>query len=352
MLKKNLRTLKRNYYSKFDRSNFICLDANERPFEFNNKEIKKINQIINSKNYTKYPKYITKIINQISKREKIKNNMISIHPGIDGCLKAIFENFQMKRKIQLNSISPTYGMISVYSKMFNFKLNNIIENYNLVKKIFSRNPSIIYIANPNSPSGNLISYNDLIKIFKICERKKIFLIIDEAYIDFSKQKSFVSEVKKSKFLIVLKSYSKSFGLPGIRVGYMVSNSKNIDNFGKLRSIYDVSSLSLAVINYFEQNYKIVENYLQLIKENKIFIEKICIKLKIKYRITHGNFFYLTFKKNLTYKIFKFLKKNKILVKLVNDNNLKKNESSIRVTIGTIFQIRNLFNKIKKIKGNL
>ena len=154
MFKKNLELIKRNYYSDFDRSNFLCLDANERSFDFKKSELKKINNIFKSNNYTKYPKYIKKIIIKISKRERVKEKSISIHPGIDGCLKAIFESLENRKKIKLNSIYPTYGMIEVFSKLFNFKLNKIYENSIFLKNIFSNKPDIIYIANPNSPSGN------------------------------------------------------------------------------------------------------------------------------------------------------------------------------------------------------
>jgi len=349
MFKKNLELVKRNYYSDFDRSKFLCFDANERPFDFKKSELKKINNIFQSNNYTKYPKNIKKIVKAISKRESINEKYISIHPGIDGCLKAIFESLENNNKIKLNTIYPTYGMIEVYSKLFNFKLNKIFENSNFQQNIFSYNPNIIYIANPNSPSGYLVKTKNLIEIIKLCEKYKIYLIIDEAYIEFSNQKSFALYVKKFKFLIILKSYSKTFGLPGIRAGYIISNQTNIKKFSKLKSIYDVSSLSLAVINFFEKNYSIISSYLNLIKNNKLYIKKICLKQKLKYRITEGNFFYLTFRKEITNKLIKTLNKNRILVKKINEKFTHKEESSIRITIGSKIQIRNLFEIIKKFK---
>lgn len=352
MFNKDLIKIKRNYYSNFERSKYICLDANERPFEFTNKELFKINKSITSLNYTKYPKNIKNLLSLISRREKINNRMISIHPGIDGCLKAIFESLDKNKKIRINSIYPTYGMVEVYCKIFNFKLKKIYETVNFDQLIFDNNPKIIYLANPNSPSGNLIDKKRLLAILKKCEKKKTFLIIDEAYIEFSKQKSFSSFVKRYKFLIVLKSYSKTFGLPGIRVGYMISNHKNINSFSKIKSIYDVSSLSLAAIYYFEKNYFIIKNYLKTIKNNKIYLRKICSKLNIKCRITEGNFFYLIFKKKKINKILKILKKKKFLVKKIDDNNIQKNESSIRITIGSVNQLKKLLNCISKADNSL
>lgn len=348
MFKKNLESVKRNYYSDFDRSKFICFDANERPFDFKKSELKKINNIFQSNNYTKYPKNIKKIITVISKREKINEKCISIHPGIDGCLKAIFESLENNRKIKLNSVYPTYGMIEVYSKLFNFRLKKISENSSFQQNIFVGNPNVIYIANPNSPSGNLLKTQNLIEIVSFCEKNKIYLILDEAYIEFSNQKSFSQYIKKFQYLIILKSYSKTFGLPGIRTGYILSNEGNIKKFGKLKSIYDVSSLSLAVVYFFEKNYSIINNYLNLIKKNKLYIKKICSKNKLKYRITEGNFFYLTFKNKITNKLIKNLIKKKILVKKINEKFMSKKDSSIRITIGSKAQIKNFFNIINKI----
>jgi histidinol-phosphate aminotransferase len=352
MFNKNLIKIKRDYYSNNERSKFICLDANERPFEFSKSELVKINRAIISQNYTKYPKNIKNLILLISRREKISNKMISIHPGIDGCLKAIFESLDKNKVIKLNCIYPTYGMVEVYSKIFNIKLKKINEMDNFDQSIFDGNPKIIYIANPNSPSGNLIDTNRLFSILKKCEKKKIFLILDEAYIEFSNQKSFAKYIKKYRSLIVLKSYSKTFGLPGIRVGYMLSNPINIMSFSKLKSIYDVSSLSLAVISYFEKNYYIIKNYLKTIKVNKIYISTTCSKINLKYRITEGNFFYLIFAKKMINKIINILKKNKFLVKKINDKNLQRNESSIRITVGSISQLKELFKYIEKVKREL
>ena len=348
MFKKNLELVKRNYYSDYDRSTFLCFDANERPFDFKKSELKKINNIFQSNNYTKYPKNIKKIITAISKRERINEKCISIHPGIDGCLKAIFESLENNKKIKLNSIYPTYGMIEVYSKLFNFKLKKISENSNFQRNIFLGNPNVIYVANPNSPSGNLIKTKNLIEIIRFCEKNKIYFIIDEAYIEFSHQKSFAQYIKKFQFLIILKSYSKTFGLPGIRTGYILSNQRNIKKFGKLKSIYDVSSLSLAVVYFFEKNYSIINNYLNLIKKNRLYIKKICFKQKLKYRITEGNFFYLTFRNKITNKLIKTLIRKKILVKKINEKLISKQDSSIRITIGSKIQINNFFNIIKKI----
>lgn len=351
MFDKKLIKIKRDYYSNFDRSNFICLDANERPFEFSKNELNKINKAILSKNYTKYPKNIDKLKLQISRRENIDKEMISIHPGTDGSLKSIFESLDKNRIIKLNSIYPTYGMVEVYSKIFNFKLNRIHEDDNFDKLVFKNKPKIVYIANPNSPSGNLINTKRLFAILKKCEKKKIFLILDEAYIDFSDQGSFAKYVKEYKFLIVLKSYSKTFGLPGIRVGYILSNPHNIALFSKLRSIYDVSSLSLVVVSFFEKNYQIIEKYLKSISDNKKYIEKFCLKNNFNYRITQGNFFYLIFKKKMIKKIQNILLKNKILIKKINSKNLKKDEISFRITIGSLPQLKKLFKYIKKVQGS-
>ena len=129
---------------------------------------------------------------------------IALTQGIDGALKIIFESIANIEKKKLYTVYPTYGMIDVYSKIYNFKLIKYQNKNDFLKK--NNQGNIIYIANPNSPSGEYIFNNEIKKI--ISYNSNNLVIIDEAYIDFTEQNSCSKLIPQYKNLIVLKSFFK------------------------------------------------------------------------------------------------------------------------------------------------
>ena len=92
----------------------------------------------------------------------------------------------------MGSIFPTYGMIEIYAKIYKYNFYKINFNENLrnnIKKLSKKKVSFIYIANPNQPSGKYVNKSEILNIIRLAKKKNIFIIVDEAYIDFSGFKS-------------------------------------------------------------------------------------------------------------------------------------------------------------------
>jgi len=100
----------------------------------------------------------------------------------------------------------------------------------------------LYISNPSNPAGILTESKDLGKILKQTEREKIWFILDEAFIDFQEEESLKGEAESSSRLIVLRSLTKFFALPGLRVGYMISNPEVIQKFRQNKEPWTVNTL--------------------------------------------------------------------------------------------------------------
>ena len=137
-------------------------------------------------------------------------------------------------------------------------------------------------------------------------------------------------VPKNKNLIVIKSFSKSLGLAGLRLGYLIANSNILKLVNKIKPLADISSLSaeIALILLRDSDYK--KKYINEIKKSKKLVRHQCKKLNLKFIETETNFFHLIFERK-TDKIQKILKKNKILVrknKIIVDNIFK---NTLRVT---------------------
>ena len=349
MYQKHLTKITRTAQYNFDRSSFLRLDANERVIPFSKNILSKLKKIITNNILQSYPINPKKVINLISRKEKLNYKYINIVPGSDSAIKFIFEIFSGK-KTKVISIYPTYGMIEVYAKIYKQKLHKIYENKvkNFTVKSMYNNTSFLYIANPNQPSGKIISKNMIVEIIKTARAKKKYVVIDEAYVDFSKQKSCANLISKYDNLILLKTFSKSTGLAGLRIGYIICHPKVSKLINSVRPIFDVSHYSLKVAEYFLLNKRIIDQYLQAIKNSKKFVKKECLKRNLKFLNTEANFFHIFLNKKNVSKIYNFLKKNNILVKSKYSRGFKVLENSIRMTYGSRNQMKYFFTKFDKI----
>ena len=344
MFKSHLEKISRTSSRLHNRKNFLRLDKNERVIPFDQKTIKSIQKLVTNDILQIYPENFDKTLTYISRKEKIDKKFINLVPGADSGIKYLFEVLSYKKKVI--SIFPTYGMIEVFAKVYKQELKKVFENeveLKFLNKSYYNDVSFIYIANPNQPSGAIINNKKLIKIIELAKKLKKYIIVDEAYIDFSSQRSLATYVKKYKNLIILKSMSKSIGIAGLRIGYIIADSKINKMINAVRSAGDISSFSLGVLDYFIRRPILWKQYQKEILLSKKLIEIECKKRRLKYRMTEGNFFYIFFKERFYKKIFLKLKKNKILVKLI----IKKNKYNLRITIGSIIQMKKLFRILDK-----
>ena len=347
MIKTQLINIKRSIQENIDRSSYLRLDANERVIPFEKKLLKKVKERVNSFSVQSYPKNNTKILNTISNHENIDKKFISCFPGTDSSLKCIFEVLSRNKK-EIMSLYPTYGMIDVYSRIYSLKIKKIPEKDILffLKKNIKKNFAFLYLANPNQPSGNIIRYQELNKIIQLAKKHNKFIVIDEAYIDFSGQRSFSSAVKKFSNLIVLKNLSKNIGLAGLRFSYMVANPKISQIINCIRPPHDLSHYSIKVAEHFLKDKKILKNYIKQIKNSKKFVKTKCKDLKIDFKDTNANFFYIYLRKKNIPKIVQILKKKKILVKYLK--NYKDFKNTLRITYGSKFQMLFFIKTLHKI----
>ena len=331
------------------RLNKIRLDANERISEFDNKFFKKFIKKIQSHHFTAYPE-IEEIYDLLAKFNKIKIDNIMITAGSDIGIRHCFELFAQP-KSKIITLSPTFGMYDVYSKIF--ETNQIKIGYNKdlkleFEKLFNsidKKTSLILLANPNSPTGTIIPDDYILKILKKAKHNKSFVVIDEAYFGFYKQSS-IKFLKTFNNLIILRTFSKAIGMAGIRTGYIISSKQNIKRLYSLRPMYEISSISCLAIKEILKNYQIVKKYIYETNEGKVFLVDQLKKMKLKSFKTYSNFILVDFKnKRLCLKIFNNLNKKKILSRKAP--NIEACKNSLRFTLGPKKFMQILIKEIKK-----
>lgn len=349
MFNKHLKKIDRTSYYNFDRSKYLRLDRNERTIPFNEKVLKDLKNNIFSNTIQSYPMEVDKLKKLISKKEKFNQKYINIVPGTDAAIKYIFEIFAVKNR-SIVSIYPTYGMINIYSKVYKYKLIKVNLNKKKfdIQKFFLKKTPIIYIANPNQPSGQSIDKNNILKIIKKAKQNGTYVVIDEAYIDFSEFKSISKFVKKFKNLVVLKSLSKSFGIAGLRIGYIIAHPRFNRILNTVRPTHDISSFSIKAAEYFMKNVKIKNSFLEDIKKAKKYLINECLKRKLNFESTQANFFYILLPSKKIRKIHNFMFKNKILIRSNYLGAFKDYRNSIRITVGKKEQMTKFFKIFDKI----
>ena len=354
MFNSYLRKISRISNYDIDRSLYLRLDANERTIAFTKKDISRLKKIIQSDILQSYPSAKSKLIKLISKKENLDHKYINIIPGADSGIKYFFDIYS-GQKGDILALYPTYGMIDVYCKTHKFnylKVNEGDYDYNNIINKINNKTLFVYIANPNSPSGKLLSEKKILQIIRRARTKNKFVLLDEAYIDFSKQISLTNWVKKYSNLVVLKTFSKCIGLAGLRIGYIVANTNANKIINSIRPPHDTSILSIKFAEYFLSDKKIWKNYLDKIKKSKKYIEQSCNVRAIKFINTDTNFFHIFFDKNKIFKIVKYFKKRKILVSSKYLGNYKAYKNSLRITYGSIGQMKVFFESFDKfLKSN-
>jgi len=287
MLKKHIESLVR-VQTSLNRNieKGIILDRNERVDVFDNTTFKKIIKSISKYSLSATPD-MTSLYKQIAKYHELKRNNIYITQGITECISHIIFSILNKRDETI-ILHPTYPMYEVLCKLHNvkYKLWNFNKEFKLdindLKKLITEKTKILFLVNPNLPIEYEFSEAYKKEIYKICKKKNILIVYDEAYYHFG-SKSEITKIKKYQNLIVMRTFSKAWGLSGIRLGYMISNSKLCNYISKCRTLVETNSMTYQVALWALKN-KIFKNHVKQVKMGAKYIKN---KLQSIGDVFHG-----------------------------------------------------------------
>ena len=325
----------RDDYSGGADKNLIYLDANESPFE---------------NGINRYPDNKHKNLKTvISKNRNINVNQVVFGNGTDEILDLIVRVFCNPNKDKIITLPPTYGMYNVIAK------TNGVENIEIpLKSDFSidtdkildlktSNIKILFLCSPNNPTGNSFEINVLDNLIK---KFNGIVVVDEAYIDFSSQKSLTNLIDKYENLIITQTMSKAYGMAGIRLGMGISNNKIISYINKIKPPYNVNTLTenkalkeLNKIDEIKKNIDLVLNQRMLLLtslEKLDFVEKI-------YK-SDANFL-LVKVDNADLRYNQLLEKG-IIVR--NRSNQPLCQNCLRITIGTKIENNSLIKTLNEL----
>ena len=276
-------------------------------------------------NLNRYPeKSYQDLTIEASKFYNTGNNLIIPVNGSDEGLDLIIRSF-CNPNDEIVILNPTFAMYKQYAIAFglqvlefdldsNFELN--IEEF--IAFCQKNNPKIVFIPNPLAPTGNVTNRLDLIKIIE--NLPEAFIVIDEAYIEFSNQQSIIDLLLQYQNLIVTRTLSKFFGLAGVRLGFVFTQYKS--EIMKIKSPYNVNQISCQIgINLFQNlAHDLINNrYNQnLIKKEKMIKWLKQFKEVIKIHPSYTNFLFIELNCNSKEFGSKVLKEFNIKIKTFSD----------------------------------
>ena len=236
----------------------VYLDANENPFD-------------NGVNRYPDPQQ-RKLKEVIASLRDVSPDQLLLGNGSDEVLDLIFRAFCTPNKDNIIVMPPTYGMYKVLANINCIALNEVPLNndFQLVTKDIinqiSSQTKAIFLCSPNNPSGNSFCREDILTLIQSFTG---LVVIDEAYIDFSTQKSLVSDLSSYPNLIITQTLSKACGLAGIRLGICIASEEIIDILNKIKPPYNINSLTqeraISALNHWDTTQGQI---IQLIAERK------------------------------------------------------------------------------------
>ena len=335
-----------------DRSYYkLRLDRNEKILPLNDSYKSKLNNYIKNLDLHHYPN-LEQTYKKISKHLKLDRNNIFITEGVSGAIKNILDSIAIDKKTEIIVPNPSFALYKVYSKIYDLKIRtyNYDTNFNLktddIFKKVSKNTAIVFLTFPNIPVEGNVDLIFINKLAKFLNKKKILLVIDEVYFPFNKF-SAINLVKKFNNLVIMRSFSKAFGLAGARIGYMISEKKKIKIFSNTKGGYETNMLSAAAANFSLDNYALTRKYTKDVSTGFLYLKNKLKELKINYYGgTNSNFIFINFKNQIVAKnIFYKLKKNKIAVRYGYPKPFNK---GILLTGCPLKEIKLFFSIFKKI----
>ena len=337
LVRKNVLKMKpyssaRDEFKDFDVAQMIFLDANENPYP---------------NGVNRYPDPQQSSVKAVlAKQRNLKTDQVLLGNGSDEVLDLLFRAFCEPKVDNVITLPPTYGMYGVLANI------NAVENKEVllstdfqpeIDKILDAvddNTKMIFLCSPNNPTGNSFSDESIVTLL---QNFNGLVVIDEAYIDFSKKQSWVNELDGYPNLIITQTLSKAYGLAGIRLGICYASAAIISVLNKIKPPYNVNELSqIRALERLADNEKIQLEIDSIVTQREDL-------LKVLYEVKFVSKIYPTEANFVLIKVDNATKRyNELIAKGIVIRNRTTQplcENTLRLTIGTVEENKKLMEAL-------
>lgn len=301
--------------------------------------------------FNRYPDPLQyKVKKRLSDIKGVPPRNIFLGNGSDEAIDILFRSFCNPGVDNVILVPPTYGMYQVSANINDVHVKNVwlTEDYQLnmegIAEAIDKHTKMIFICSPNNPTGNSINRDD---IETLLANFNGLVVVDEAYINFSRQKTFIQELTEYANLVVLQTLSKAWGLAGLRIGMAFASEEIIEVMNKVKPPYNINESSQELALKALQNVEQVNGW---IKETLAQRDKLVLKLKnfdfvLDIYPSDANF--ILVKTTDPKAIYNFLVDKGIIVR--DRSKVDLCEGSLRITVGTPAENDILLNTLQEYK---
>lgn len=323
LLRENIRKLKAysSARDEYQGEAAIFLDANENPYHTG---------------YNRYPDpYQQQLKARISEIKGVPASQMFLGNGSDEAIDLLMRAFCEPYRDNVIVLDPSYGMYQVAADTHGVEVRKVLLNkdftldYKAMLKEASKHSKLLFLCSPNNPTGNALSEKGMRKIL---DKFKGIVVIDEAYIDFCPDKTTIPWLQEYKNLVILQTFSKAWGLAGIRLGMAYANEKIIKVLNKIKMPYNINALTqeyaLKALGDTETKDNLVEEILATRMAMNSSLKRVaCIK-----EIYPSDTNFILVKTTNANQIYTYLTDRGVVVR--NRHNVSLCRNCLRLTVGT------------------
>lgn len=337
LLRKNIKNLQPYSSARDEYSGeaMVFLDANENPF---------------NGPYNRYPDPLQKRLKEkVAALKNVNPEQIFLGNGSDEPIDLLIRAFCEPGKENIATIDPTYGMYKVAAAVNNVEVRkaSLTGSFGLdVPQLFSlvdNDTKMIFLCSPNNPTGNLL---DKDSVLYVAEKFKGIVVLDEAYIDFAPGKSLLTELSNFPNLVILQTFSKAWGMAGIRLGMAFAAPEIISVLNNIKYPYNLNILTQEKAFELTENHEKVEKWVKLIIAERVKMTELLKDFPFVVTIYPSDANFLLVKMHDAAGIYNYLVERGIVVR--DRTKIHLCEESLRITIGTYEENDQLLKALKDL----
>ena len=320
----------------------IYLDANENSFGSPLPD-----------NFNRYPDPLQlQVKEKLSTIKGVAVQNIFLGNGSDEAIDLLYRIFCSPGRDNSIILPPTYGMYEVCAEMNDVKIKkiNLTKEYQLdvegIANAIDPFTKLIFICSPNNPTGNSINRNDVEVILNNFDG---IVVIDEAYINYSKQRSFIAELTEYPNLVVMQTLSKAWGLAGLRLGMAFASQPIIELMNKVKYPYNINTATQLLALEALDNIDWVNEHIATTVIERENLKNELLNLSFTENVYPSDANFLLAKMNNARNIYEQLCQKGIIVR--DRSKVVLCEDSLRITVGTPEENKKLIEELSKYKSN-
>ena len=319
-----------------DLENGVRLDRNEKVSNMSPAVMRDIFELFTTYSLSASPESLS-LYEKIARSVGVPIECVFILNGITEGIRVLYD-FCTSPGDNVICLDPTYPMYWIYADMYQVEYRKFIYDTKTLQPDLStfynqldEKTRFVFLPNPNLPIESCFDLKELDQMAIACKEKNVTLIIDEAY-HFFGAPSAIDLVSKHDNVLIFRTFSKAYGLAGLRLGFMISQEQNIEYLSKSRSLVESNTLSMKIAEYFLDNPGLRDQHVNEVKEGSAFIQSELDGMGLKWfggQYTNGILIFLKTKSESD-AVVSYLRDRKIYIRGSFEPPF---EATIRVSIG-------------------